>query len=116
MPRGWDYGTRDGWTHGHGHRIAVRMIIEMGAILGAGVANFAMHRWMLESGHPAVDAATGPLRRVLGQHATYVFEFGFLVGAMFLAETHSIAALALYGIYTALNAATVAWLKGSPGD
>jgi hypothetical protein len=92
------------------------MIIEMAAILGAGVANFAMHRWMLESGHAAVEAATGPIRRVLGTHATYVLEFAFLVGALLLAEAHGITALALYGIYTALNAATVAWLKGAPGE
>ena len=41
------------------------MLIALIAILLAGTANFAMHRWMLESGHPVVEAATGPLRRAL---------------------------------------------------
>ena len=88
----------------------------MSAILSAGVANFAMHRWMLESGHPAVEMATGALRRALGRHATYVLEFAFLVGALMLAEEHGITALAIYGVYTALNVGTVAWLKGPTGD
>ena len=57
------------------------MVIALIAILIAGVANFAMHRWMLESGHPAVEAATGAMRRTLGRHSTYVIEFILLLTA-----------------------------------
>lgn len=91
------------------------MIIETGAIFGAGVANFAMHRWILESDNPLVQAATLPVTRALGRQATYVLEFALLIGALWLAQERGIVALTLYGIYTALNAATVAWIKGA-GD
>lgn len=83
-------------------------------ILFAGAGNFAMHRWMLESGHPMVEAATAPMRRVLGRYATYVLEFGLLLGALWLAERRWFIALMLYGVYTAMNAATVAMIKGKP--
>lgn len=92
------------------------MIVAMIAIFLAGAGNFAMHRWMLESGHPVVDAATGPMRRTLGRHSTYVLEFLLLLGALYLAETSWFIALCMYGVYTALNAATVGWLKGHDWD
>ena len=88
------------------------MIVAIIAILLAGAGNFAMHRWMLESGHPMVEAATGPMRRALGRNSTYVLEFLLLLGALFLAETSWFIALCMYGVYTAMNAATVGWLKG----
>ncbi|MEQ1687720.1 MAG: hypothetical protein ABL874_04020 [Sphingopyxis sp.] len=90
------------------------MLIATIAILLAGSGNFAMHRWMLESGHPMVEAATAPMRRVLGQYATYVFEFGLLLGALWGAQGRWFIALMLYGVYTAMNAATVALIKGKP--
>lgn len=80
----------------------------------AGIANFAMHRWMLESGHPIVEVATGPFRRTFGRHATYVLEFALLVGALTLTEGWWLGGLMLYGIYTVLNATTIAWLEGPP--
>lgn len=88
------------------------MLIAMIAILIAGTGNFAMHRWMLESGHPLVEAATGPIRRALGRNSTYVFEFALLLGALLLAESSWFVALCIYGVYTGLNAATVGWLQG----
>lgn len=88
------------------------MIIATIAILIAGMGNFAMHRWMLESGHPMVEAATGPVRRALGRHATYVIEFAILLGMLLWAQSRWFPALMLYGVYTALNAATVALIKG----
>ena len=90
------------------------MIIAMIAILLCGTGNFAMHRWMLESGHPLVEAATGAFRRTLGRHATYVLEFMLLLAALWLASINWFAGLMLYGSYTAMNAATIAWLKGPP--
>lgn len=88
------------------------MTVALIAIFLAGTGNFAMHRWLLESGHPLVDAAIAPIRRALGRHATYVLEFLLLLGAMLLSVQNWFVALCLYGVYTALNAATIAWLKG----
>lgn len=90
------------------------MTIAFIAILLCGSGNFAMHRWMLESRHPLVEAATAGVRRLLGRHATYVMEFFLLLGALWLASINWFAALMIYGSYTAMNAATIAWLKGPP--
>ena len=92
------------------------MTLPLFFILLAGVGNFAMHRWMLESGHSVVGAATGAVRRPLGRHATYVVEFILLIGALSAAGRWWFPALMLYGAYTAMNAATIAWLKGPPGS
>ena len=92
------------------------MLIALIAILLGGVANFAMHRWMLESGHPAVEAATGAMRRTLGRHSTYVVEFILLLTAALATEHSWMSALLLYGVYTVLNVGTVAWLKGPPPE
>jgi hypothetical protein len=88
------------------------MTIALIAIFLAGIGNFAMHRWLLEGAHPLVEAATGPLRRTFGRHVTYGLEFFLLLGAMLLSVQNWFIALCLYGVYTALNAATIAWLKG----
>ena len=90
------------------------MIIATIAILLIGVANFAMHRWLLESRHPMVEVATAPMRRTLGRHSTYVLEFTLLLGALWMAEWRSLIALILYGLYTVMNAATVALIKATP--
>jgi hypothetical protein len=42
------------------------MTILLIVIFLAGIGNFAMHRWLLESGHPLVEAAIAPIRRTLG--------------------------------------------------
>jgi hypothetical protein len=88
------------------------MTIPLIAIFLAGIGNFAMHRWLIESGHPLVEAAIAPIHRTLGGNATYVLEFLLLLGAMLLAVQSWFIALCLYGVYTALNAATIGWLKG----
>ncbi len=89
------------------------MLIATIAILLAGAGNFAMHRWMLESRHPMVEAATGPMRRALGPWSTYVLEFALLMGALWMTEWRWLIALILYGVYTAMNAATIALIKGN---
>ncbi len=91
------------------------MTIAFIAIFLAGTANFAMHRWLMECGHPLVEAAIAPVRRVLGRNASYVLEFALLVGALALANRNWFIGLMLYGVYTALNAATIAWIKGMDG-
>lgn len=87
------------------------MTIALIAILLAGVANFAIHRWLLESGHPAIQAAVLPMQRVLGANATYFFEFLLLLGALWGAQASPVTALILYGIYTALDVGMVGWVK-----
>lgn len=91
------------------------MTIALIAIFLAGIGNFAMHRWLLEGGHPLVTAAVAPIQRALGRYATYALEFILLLGAMLLSVHNWFIALCLYGVYTALNAATIAWLKGMDG-
>jgi hypothetical protein len=88
------------------------MTIALIAIFLAGIGNFAMHRWLIEGGHPLVTAAIAPLQRAFGRHVTYGLEFFLLLGAMLLSTRSWFVALCLYGVYTALNAATIAWLKG----
>lgn len=90
------------------------MLLPTLLILIAGVANFAMHRWMLESGHPVVEAAIRPIRRAMGRNASIVIEFGILIGALWMAQRSWFVPMLLYGVYTALNAATVALIKGPP--
>lgn len=90
------------------------MLIELIAILVAGAGNFAMHRWMLESGHPAVEAATGPFRRTLGRYSTYAIEFVLLLAAALSTQRNWFVPLLLYGLYTMMNVGTVAWLKDPP--
>lgn len=79
-------------------------------ILIMGSANFAAHRAMLESGHPAVMDALAPLRSRFGQYITYVLEFTVLVAALTLEHGHPIATLSLYGLYTMFNILAAAWL------
>lgn len=88
------------------------MTVTLIAIFIAGIANFALHRWLLESGHVLVVNAVAPIQRVLGRHATYVIEFALLAGALAWATRSWFPPMMLYGAYTAINAATVAWIKG----
>jgi hypothetical protein len=90
------------------------MVIATLVILLCGAGNFAMHRWMLESGHPMVEAATRPFRQNFGRHATYVIEFLILVGALWMVQRYWFGAMMIYCVYTAFNAATIAMIKGPP--
>lgn len=78
------------------------------AIFVLGVANFAMHKSVLESGHSMVGQMP-PLVQRLGGRITLVAEFVLLLGAMLLVA----AGFAGWGWgylgYTSLNA-LAAWL------
>jgi hypothetical protein len=78
------------------------------AIFVLGIANFAMHKAVLESGHPLVGRM---LRFVhmLGGRATLAAEFLILLGAMLLVATGLAGWGWAYLGYTALNA-FAAWL------
>ena len=67
-----------------------------------GIANFAMHRAVLESRHPLL-AQMPSLVRLLGGRASLIAEFVLLVGALLLvASGHSDWGWAYLG-YSALN-------------
>ncbi len=73
-----------------------------------GIANFAMHKAVLESGHPLV-AALPALMRSPGQSFAYGLEFLVLVGSMLLAANSGAHWAWAYGAYSAVNALS-AWL------
>ncbi|WP_296675345.1 hypothetical protein [Novosphingobium sp.] len=73
-----------------------------------GIANFVLHRAVVESGHPLLTSMAG-LFHSMGGRAAIAVEFVMLLGAMLLiAQGHTIWAM-FYGAYTAFNA-LAAWL------
>ncbi|MFC3175067.1 hypothetical protein ACFOD9_12480 [Novosphingobium bradum] len=73
-----------------------------------GVANFAMHRAVLDSGHPILGQI-GWLYRSLGGRFSLAVEFALLVGTMLLIASGGEWWAWGYGLYTAMNALS-AWL------
>lgn len=73
-----------------------------------GVANFAMHRAVLASGHPIL-AQIGWLYRSLGGRFSLIVEFALLVGTMLLVASGASWWAWGYGLYTTMNAFS-AWL------
>jgi hypothetical protein len=50
-----------------------------------GIANFAMHKAVVESGHPFVEDTKLYFGRHFGRNGSYFLEFGILLGAMLFA-------------------------------
>ena len=73
-----------------------------------GIANFAMHRAVQESGHPALSMIPGFSGR-RGRRMALAFEFLVLLAALLLTVNHSPAWVLGYGFYTAANG-LAAWL------
>lgn len=73
-----------------------------------GIGNFALHRAVLESGHPLIGQIP---RQVgwLGRRLTLVAEFAVLLVAMLLTANGWAALAWAYAAYSALNA-LAAWL------
>ena len=69
----------------------------------AGVANFAMHRALMESRDPIVRAAVVPVQRAMGRYTSYAAEFALLLIALSFAATWPNGTLLLYGLYTGIN-------------
>lgn len=84
------------------------MIAAVLAIFLCGIVNFALHKAVLESGHPLLLRLPLP-RGVLGGRISLVLEFLMLLGAMLLAGEGMAGWAAAYGLYTGLNALS-AWL------
>ena len=78
------------------------------AIFVLGIANFAMHKAVLESGHPLVGQMPWSVHR-LGGRLTLTVEFLVLLGAMLLVSTGFGGWGWAYLGYTLLNA-LAAWL------
>jgi len=72
-----------------------------------GVANFALHKAVLESRHPLLGRM--PFVNALGSRASLGAEFAVLLGAMLLVGTGSVVWAWAYFGYTAFNA-VAAWL------
>jgi hypothetical protein len=72
-----------------------------------GVANFALSKAVLESGHPMLGR-TGSLR-LFGGRLGLAVEFVVLVGSMIMVHSGAIGWAWAYGAYTLANAAG-AWL------
>ena len=86
------------------------MIMASFIVFGAGIANFAMHRAVMESRDPQVRQIIGPLANKIGTHTSYVFEFFLLVAALIMASRGGLGGPLWYGFYTILNAIMFRWL------
>jgi hypothetical protein len=72
-----------------------------------GITNFALHKAVLESGHPLL--ARMPFMTMLGPRASLAAEFVVLLGAMLLVGTGNPGWAWAYLGYTAVNG-VAAWL------
>ena len=68
-----------------------------------GVGNFAMHKAVIESGHPFVEDAKYYFGRHFGRNGSYAIEFVVLAAAMIFAASGSSIIVLFYAIYTAMN-------------
>ncbi len=74
-----------------------------------GVANFAMHKAVAESGHPFVEDAKLYFGSHFGRNASYAIELLMLIGAMLFAYEGSLLITLFYWAYTGMNALAT-WL------
>lgn len=74
-----------------------------------GVANFAMHKAVAESGHPFVEDTKRFFGAHFGPYGSYAIELALLIGAMWSANGGSPAVSILYAAYTAINGVAT-WL------
>lgn len=71
-------------------------------LFALGVANFAIHKAVLESGHPLLDALPGLLRRGQGR-LSLLFEFVVLLAAMTMTANGWSGAAVVYLFYSLFN-------------
>lgn len=74
-----------------------------------GIANFAMHKAVAESGHPFVEDTKLYFGRYFGQYGSYAIEFAMLAGAMWFAQDGPVIVAFIYWLYTGMNALAT-WL------
>lgn len=80
----------------------------LGLLFILGTANFALHKAVLESGHPMLDALPS-FYRTGGGRVSLAFEFVVLLVAMLLAANGWPGAGWAYTVYSAVNILS-AWL------
>lgn len=73
-----------------------------------GIANFAAHRAVLESGHPLVESIPRAFQ-LLGGRVSLVVEFAMLLGAMWMVSVGADGWALAYIGYSAING-LAAWL------
>jgi hypothetical protein len=73
-----------------------------------GIANFALHKAVLESGHPLLEQIPWFFHS-LGGRLSLITEFVMLLGAMVMAASGSSGWVWFYALYSALNGVS-AWL------
>lgn len=73
-----------------------------------GIANFAVHRAVLDSGHPVLSQV-GWLFRSLGGRGSLVAEFAMLLGTLLLVASGTTAWAWGYALYSVTNG-VAAWL------
>lgn len=74
-----------------------------------GVANFAMHRAVAESGHPFVEDTKRYFGAHISPYGSYAIELALLIGAMLFAHGGSLAVTLTYLAYTGINGVAT-WL------
>jgi hypothetical protein len=74
-----------------------------------GIANFAMHKAVVESGHPFVEDTKLYFGRYFGRYGSYILEFAMLAGVMLMAHGGTVWITIIYILYTAFNGLS-AWL------
>jgi len=84
------------------------MILTLSIMFLLGIANFAIHQAVMESGHPLIEQMSG-FAQLLGGKATLIAEFAVLLVAMLIAANGWPGVMWGYVGYSALNAGS-AWL------
>ena len=74
-----------------------------------GIANFAMHKAVAESGHPFVEDTKRYFGKHFGRYSSYGIELLMLIGAMLFAQEGSLIIAFIYWAYTGMNALAT-WL------
>jgi hypothetical protein len=74
-----------------------------------GVANFAMHKAVSESGHPFVEETKLYFSPQFSPYGSYAIELVLLIGALWFAHEGSLAVSLTYSVYTGINAVAT-WL------
>jgi hypothetical protein len=68
-----------------------------------GIANFAMHKAVAESGHPFIEDTKRYFGKHFSPYGSYAIELALLIGAMLFAEDGSMWVVLVYWGYTAMN-------------
>ncbi len=74
-----------------------------------GIANFAMHKAVSESGHPFVEETKRYFSPHFSPYGSYAIELALLIGALWFANEGSLAVSLTYGVYKGINAVAT-WL------